>query len=75
MVHVSQKIRIQNLELVKKLIARSMPQGSRDKPLKAVLCTTYGFHPKTVNQYLTDLRDAERIVWDEEEEVWKLPEK
>lgn len=50
-----------------------MPTGAKDLKLKAILCTTYGFHPKTVVQYLTDLLESERIVWDDENRVWKLP--
>ena len=73
MVHVSQKIRMQNLQTVKTLIAKAMPQGAKNKYLIAVLCTTYGFHRRTAKEYLTDLLDAGQIVWDSEGQVWKLP--
>ena len=73
MVHVSQKIRMENLQIVKHLIARAMPQGAKDRYLVAVCCTTYGFHRRTVREYLGDLQDAGRIVWDIKAEVWKLP--
>jgi len=56
MVHHSQKVRMQNLCLVKKLIAQSMPLGAKTDKLIAVLCTTYGFHRRTVSEYLEDLR-------------------
>ena len=74
MVHVSQKIRMQNLQVVKQLIAQTMPKGAKNKHLIAVLCTTYGFHRRTAKEYLTDLLDAGRIFWDAENEVWKLAE-
>lgn len=73
MPHISQKIRMENLELVRKLIAKTNNNGARDRELKAVLCTTYGFHPKTVNQYLTDLLESGKICWDDENRVWRLP--
>lgn len=71
MVHVSQKIRMQNLQTVKKLIAQTMPKGASHNKLVAILCTTYGFHRKTANAYLDDLKDSEQIVFDGS--VWKLP--
>ena len=76
MVHVSQKIRAENIENVKKLIARTMPNGSRNKELLAVLGgKPYGFAPRTSRQYLEELLDRGEVVWDAEEEVWRLPEK
>lgn len=73
MVHVSQKIRMQNLQIVKQLIAKTMPRGAKDRHLIAVCCTTYGFHRRTVKEYLEDLRDSNRICWDAEDQVWKMP--
>lgn len=73
MVHVSQKIRMQNLQIVKQLIAKTMPKGAKDRYLVAVCCTTYGFHRRTVREYLEDLKDSDRIIWDIKAEVWKLP--
>jgi len=49
-----------------------MPKGARDKPLKAILAT-YGFSHTLVKQMLNDLEIAGQIVWDMENEVWKLP--
>jgi len=73
MVHHSQKVRMQNLCLVKKLIAQSMPLGAKTDKLIAVLCTTYGFHRRTVSEYLEDLRASERIVYDVDKKRWRLP--
>jgi len=72
-VHVSQKIRMENLEIVKQLIAQTMPKGAKNKYLIAVLCTTYGFHRRTAKEYLNDLFDAGKIIFDADAEVWKLP--
>lgn len=73
MVHVSQKIRMENLNTVKQLIAKAMPSGAKNKALIAILCVNYGFSRQTVRQYLEDLKDAGRVVWDVDGEVWKLP--
>ena len=73
MVHKSQIIRIQNLAVVKKLVAQSMPNGASNVKLTAILCTTYGFHRRTANEYLKDLRDSDQIVWDSDGQVWKMP--
>jgi len=72
MVHVSQKIRMQNLQIVKNLIAKTGDKGARDKYLVAILCTNYGFHRRTVREYLRDLQDADRIFYDAKAGVWKL---
>ena len=72
MVHVSQKIRKENLETIKQLIAQCMPGGAKKRRLAAVL-GTYGFSRRTIREYLEDLRDAGHIVWDAKAEVWKLP--
>ncbi len=72
MVHVSQKIRKENLHTVKQLIAQCMPLGAKKRRLAAVL-GTYGFSRRTIREYLEDLRDSGQIVWDAEKGVWKLP--
>ena len=72
MVHVSQKIRKENLETIKQLIAKCMPGGAKKRQLAAIL-GTYGFSRRTIREYLEDLRDAGQIVWDSENEVWKMP--
>ena len=72
MVHVSQKIRMENLQIVKHLIAKTGSRGAKDKYLVAILCTNYGFHRRTVREYLTDLQDANRITYDAKAKVWKL---
>jgi len=73
MVHTSQKIRMENQQIVKQLIAATMPRGAKDRYLVAMCCTTYGFHRRTMREYLEDLKDAGRIIWDIQAEVWKLP--
>ena len=72
MVHVSQKIRKENLEIIKQLIAKCMPSGAKKRKLSAVL-GTYGFSRRTIREYLEDLRDSGNIIWDPKTEVWKLP--
>lgn len=70
----TQKARAKNIELVKKLIAQCMPDGAHDRQLKAIL-GTYGFSRTAIDGYLLDLQESEQIVWDSDNELWKLPGK
>jgi len=63
---------MENLQIVKHLIAKTGSRGAKDKYLVAILCTNYGFHRRTVREYLTDLQDANRITYDAKAKVWKL---
>jgi DNA-binding transcriptional MocR family regulator len=72
MSHHLQKYKQQNYELIKKLIAKSMPKGSKNKPLRAVLAT-YGISHALINQMLEDLLNSGKVEFDEESGVWSLP--
>lgn len=70
MPHYLQQIRAQNMDLIKKVIAQTMPKGSKDKELRASLQRRFGFTGKAVNNYLTVLSDAGEL--EQKNGIWKL---
>ena len=72
MSHHFQKHKKRNYELIKQIIAQTMPAGSKDETLKAVLAT-YGISHKLLSEMLKDLLEAGYLTFDDESKVWKLP--
>ena len=68
--HNTQKSRKESLDQVRKTIAKNMPKGIEDSQIKAVLSVSFGFSPRKVEEYLSDLQTVNAI--EEVDGKWKM---
>ncbi len=58
--NIFQKARAENLDTIKKMVAKEMPVGAKDHKLRALLCYI-GFSRPKVQEYLEILTEASII--------------
>jgi len=68
--HHLQRIRLNNFQLVKTTIARSMPNGIDDKKLRSILMLKFGFSKFKTMEYVTILEESSII--EKSNGVWRM---
>ena len=72
MVHYTQKIKNQNIEEIRKIIAKAMPNGIEDQKLRAWLGYKFGFSGKKTTEYLSILENLSLVEC--QNGIWKMLE-
>jgi hypothetical protein len=66
-----QQSKMDNLRAIVKLVAASMPTGAEDRKLRAAIQWDLGASPRTTDEYLELLTDANKIEKGEDG-IWRM---